>query len=504
MPGPVPPLGAPPHPGSDEELGELPPLDGDDDEPDAVAPAEIDEALETAGDPFDDSTGEDAAVDPADFEPLAREASWVDEPTDARDLDLGDTGLADFDESRIVADDSDEPVIAGDDVAFGDGPERVSLDAGDEGPLDADEELRDEDLPAFDSDEEGEPDEAGFWDEKAIVEASASLPWANHPWSGVGAPLPVVRARALVCVPRGALVAVQLDRSAGAARRRVPVRSRATELARVDLEGAVDVVDTSSVEDLDGVEIDAVASGVDRVALVLSDGRLFVSAGAPPRFERRAEGVIAADVLSLGETMWIRTRAGGLAVSTDGARSFARCAAPGRVVAIAPDGTDRIAALVVGEEEGAVALLRGSRDGTVIREPIDAPPPGRGDSAPAFATRGRLVAYAGPTGVVRRGVDGTWRSSSWAGRVTAAAFADAEGTLLVATYSEADDATSLVRLDAGGKASVVARVGATPDHSDGDGMVLALACDDSRGVVWLAGGFGVAAFAIGAQGLAAE
>jgi hypothetical protein len=506
MPVQAPPVGAPRRPATEEELDELPPLDGDDDEPDLVAPAEIDESPPTAGDPFDDSTGEDAAVDPADLAPLAREASWVDEPPDALDLALGDTGLTDFEEGRSAADDCDEPAIAADDIAFGETLDRVSLDAGDEGPLGADDELREEDLPAFDADEEGEPDEAGFWDEKALVEASASLPWAMHPWSGVGAPLPVVRARALVCVRRGALVAAQMDppSPAGGLRRRGTTGSRATELARVDLEGAVDVVDTSSVDDLDGAEIDAVAAAADRVALVLSDGRLFVSAGVSPRFERRAEGVVAADVLSLGETMWVRTRAGGLVVSTDNALSFARCAAPGRVVAIAPDGTERIAALVVGDAEGAIAVLRGARDGTVIREPVDAPPPARSGSSPAFAAKGKLVAYATPTGVVRRGADGVWRSSSWGGRVTAAAFVDAEGTLLVATYSDADDATSLVRLDVAGEASVVARVGATPDHSDGDGLALAMACDDSRGVVWLAGGFGVAAFAIGAQGLAAE
>src|SRR5215469_4926805 len=145
MPIQAPPVGAPRRPGTEEELEELPPLDGDDSEPDSLAPAEIDESPPTAGDPFDDSTGEDAAVDPADVEALAREASWVDEPPDAMDLPLGDTGLSEFEESRGAADDGDEPAIAADDIAFGESPDRVSLDAGDEGPLDADDELREED-----------------------------------------------------------------------------------------------------------------------------------------------------------------------------------------------------------------------------------------------------------------------------------------------------------------------------------------------------------------------
>jgi hypothetical protein len=51
---------------------------------------------------------------------------------------------------------------------------------------------------------------------------------------------------------------------------------------------------------------------------------------------------------------------------------------------------------------------------------------------------------------------------------------------------------------------VVARIGAVQTVRDSssagvagaDGRTLAIACDDSRGVVWVAGGFGLAAFAI--------
>jgi hypothetical protein len=77
------------------------------------------------------------------------------------------------------------------------------------------------------------------------------------------------------------------------------------------------------------------------------------------------------------------------------------------------------------------------------------------------------------------------------------AFVDDDGTLLVAAYSEVEDMTGLVRIDASGRLSVVARVGALRDQGESDGRVLSLACDDARGVVWLAGGFGVAAFSMG-------
>jgi hypothetical protein len=504
-PAPASPAGSPRDPPKDDDdhLDDLPPLDGDDEEPPESAPApDLDESIAAGSDSLDDSTGEDDAVDPDEIEPLARESTWVDEPADAADLDLGDTELAHFDDDRAGADDADEPAIATDDFSFGESPERVGLDAGDEGPIDADEELRDEDLPAFDADDEGEPDAAGFWDEKLIAEGPTGVPWAPRPWASVGAPLPLSRVRGLVCVPRGALVAAQTDAPApsDAGQRRARGGGPATELARVDLEGTVDVVDTSELGE--GVEIEAVAASGDWMAVVSSDGRLFVSENASPRFERRAEALAAADAVALGEeTIWLRTRSGGLAVSTDRALSFARCAVPGRVVAISANGTAAIGALVVDDGDRPVAILRGANDGTVAREPIEAP----ALAAPAaWAVRGSLVAYAGIGGMVRRGADGVWRTFPWEGRATAAVFIDAAGTLLVATYSEADDATSLVCLDPAGKASVVARAGSAPEHSDADGQVIALACDDSRGVVWLAGGVGVAAFAIGAQALATE
>jgi hypothetical protein len=80
--------------------------------------------------------------------------------------------------------------------------------------------------------------------------------------------------------------------------------------------------------------------------------------------------------------------------------------------------------------------------------------------------------------------------------VTALAFVDDAGTLAVASYSDADDTTALVRLDAAGRAAVVARIGPARAEGEADGRVLAMDYDEARGVVWVAGGFGVAAFAV--------
>ncbi len=467
-------------PPTDDDLDDLPPLDGDGEEP-GDPEAELDDDLDPEnGDPLDDATSEDAPVDADELDGEEGGKSWIDEAADAPDLELGDTGLVVFDESLSGLDDSAEPDPGGDDVGFGETGEKATLDSGDEGPLDPDEELRDEDLPAFDADDEGEPDEAGFWDPKVVADEQLGVAWASEPWPRVGAPLALVRATALTCVPRGVLVAARADASAGAA------------LAQVDLEGSVEVLDAVGLRG----DIDAIAVDAARIAVVFDGGRLGVAPRETLKFERVAEGIAVAAVQAVAGCLWVLTRSGALLVSTDGACTFARCPIAGFATSLAADGAGGIAALVVGEGGQPVAIVRGVTDGTVAREPIDAPAaavPG------AFAVRGGYVAYAaGTSGVVRRGTDGTWRSFPWDGRVTALAFVDGAGTLVAATHSDADDATSLVRLDASGRTTVVARIGAPADHPEADDQVVALTSDDSRGVVWLAGGFGVTAFAVSA------
>ncbi|HEY5243807.1 MAG TPA: hypothetical protein VIJ22_20140, partial [Polyangiaceae bacterium] len=176
-----------------------------------------------------------------------------------------------------------------------------------------------------------------------------------------------------------------------------------------------------------------------------------------------------------------------------------------------------VAALVTDDAGGVSGLVRarGTNDGAIEHERLDAP--GAVGLRAVLAVRGVHVACATRRGgVMRRGVDGTWATHVWEGRITALAFVDDAGTLVAATYSEADDTTALVCLAATGsvagepRAQVVARIGPArgPGGADGvaaddgegaldaDARVLALAHDDARGVVWVAGGFGVAAFAV--------
>src|ERR1700691_5992083 len=141
----------------DDELDELPPLD---DEPAPAPEADVGELLEEQkGDAsLDDATGEDAPVDADELEVNEAEGGWLEEPADAPDLDLGDVAMVEL--GDLGGDDLEEPGVEGQDFGLVEGPEHGDLDGGDEGPVAADEELREEDLPDLDADDEGDLQDA--------------------------------------------------------------------------------------------------------------------------------------------------------------------------------------------------------------------------------------------------------------------------------------------------------------------------------------------------------
>jgi hypothetical protein len=143
---------------------------------------------------------------------------------------------------------------------------------------------------------------------------------------------------------------------------------------------------------------------------------------------------------------------------------------------------------------GADFPVARAAEASLHREPLEGPDV---RSPALLAVRGEHVAYVGRrSGVVRRLRGAAPQEFAWEGRVTAMVFVDDAGTLVAATYSEGDDTTSLVRLDDVGQPSVVARLGPARAEAEADGRVQAMAYDSDRAVVWVAGGFGVAAFAV--------
>ena len=350
-------------------------------------------------------------------------------------------------------------------------------------------------MPDLDADEDGDLDDVALVDPGFAADEPLGLPWAAEPWSRVGAPVALDVATAVACSGHGALAAGQSE-------------GGAAEMVRIDLEGTTQVVVTVGLE---VARVRALAVDGERVAAIVEGGGVFLSSDGGSSYVRLPSEVDAAEMAWESGALWIRSRGGSLRVLAGG--SLEPHALPGTVVAIANDWGHAIGALVADRTGRALSLVRWSAGGAAPerRETSAANPPG----PPAIlAVRGEHAAYAGRRGVVRRGADGTWAAHLWEGRITALAFIDDRGTLVAATYSDSDDTTALVRLDPGAAgaatARVVARLGPSPivgapsggrtatrAHDDGgDGRVLALAYDDARGVVWVAGGFGVVAYAV--------
>ena len=198
------------------------------------------------------------------------------------------------------------------------------------------------------------------------------------------------------------------------------------------------------------------------VRLDLEGGVVAVAAAGLPVAEVRA-------LAAQGELV-VASTDGGLYASEDGGETFA-----------AVDG--------LGSGVASLAAEVAEPDASEV---VDAAVPAIGDRL------GDARAIAGARGgVVRDQGDGVWEPFPWPGAVTALAMLDDRGTLVAASYSDGDDATALVRLDEAGIAVIVARVGATRSDPESDGRVASMAFDAARGVVWLAGGFGVLALSVG-------
>lgn len=488
----------------EDELGELPPLDGDSrDQPEGDADYGdlIDGAQDQAT--LDDATGEDDPLDANDLELDDVEGGWLGEAGEAEDNDPGDGSVVDFgDEAPVVEEPGaspsegvrevdDDARLGDEDLGVGDAPEHGGLDAGDEGPVDPDEELRESDLPALDADDEGELEDSALIDGTFGSEEPLGLPWAAQPWPRVGAPVALVAATAVACAGRGALVVGRSE--AGVA-----------ELVRVDLEGTCERLPAAG---LAASEVCALAVDKQVVAAVLRGGGFVTSTDAGGSFAPIAgplgEGVAASDAVFASGRLWVRTRAGGLLAlslhdeGTSARPPFERCPVPGMAGAIAcdtADGAPVAAVLVVDDAARPTAVIHLPGGAPTRRDAIDMP---EADSPALFAVHGRRLAYAARQGGL------VWRTSGdasklfeWGGRITALSFVDDAGTLIVSTYSDSDDTTTLVRLDAWGSASVVARIGAAQSDPESDGRIVAIARDEARGVLWVVGGFGVAAFAV--------
>jgi hypothetical protein len=486
----------------DEELEELPPLDGGiDDEAETPAPdLEEDELPDGGGDPFDDKTGDPTQGDgAAELELSGSEGGWLEEADEAEGLDIGDAEL--LSEETDLLRDNEEPGTGNEDYGIDDPEGALDTDGGEEGPGDADEELREEDLPRLDADEGGSPDdedfvEAGFGaDEEAL-----GIAWGAERWQRVGAPLELGPVRTLACVAGGVLVG-------------------GSGLFRVDLEGGVERL---AAVGLLGGDVTGVWSIDGTVWVRTEDGELFASNDQGGTFARAAawralvrpdEAAAGIQVVVGGGGLWARTAQGTLLFSGGYGQAFEVVDAAGFVAAV---GTD--APHVAGVPGDFVAVVRTLRGGEIVRGHHGAlvhtalPVAVRGAvrAAVTGAVAGALAGeeLAGPLRVATRGLDialspenATVSVSldggvSWARAPkteTATALAWSKAGLLVGLFDERQERAYLAHVSPGGQTHLLAEMAAAPP--DLEGGILALAFDEARGVVWVAGGFGVAALA---------
>ncbi len=157
----------------------LPPADGDEDDNEALGDAEDADDVTVPGDahdPYDDALADESAfADPID---VVEEASALgDDETGVGD-DAGDA-VAAREETGLLGD--DDPLgVEGEDFGLEEDPRDGEKDSGEEGFEEAEEELRAEDLPDLDADEEGEAEDDLFFED--LPREGEGLPWDDRGW----------------------------------------------------------------------------------------------------------------------------------------------------------------------------------------------------------------------------------------------------------------------------------------------------------------------------------
>jgi len=471
-------------PPRDEELEELPPLDGGtDDDAEAPAPDLDEEELPAdSGDPFDDRTGDPTQGDgSAELDLSGKEAGWLEGSDEAQGLDIGDDDLVS--EEANLLHDNEEPGTGDEDYGIGGDEEKSDADGGEEGPGDADEELREEDLPRLDADEGGSPDDEDFVEEGfGEDEAALGVPWAAERWDRVGAPLEAGPVRAVACVTGGALVG-------------------GLGLFRVDLEGGVDKL---SAKGLDRGDVSRVSALGSAVVVTNEEGEPWVSEDRGASFrpvvawralvrpDEAAAGIEVVIAHANGE-VWGRTAQGTLLFSADLGASFEVVDLGGFVAAVAVDAAGQLAALV--RTLRGSELARGPRKALVHTSLTGALLPDELAGKVQIALRGADVALAPEGRTLSLSLDGgvTWSRVQGTSSATALAWSKEEGCLLVGLFDERNERAYLAHVSPRGEPRLVAEMTAAPP--DVEGGIQALAFDEARGVVWIAGGFGVTALA---------
>lgn len=431
----------------DDWSPELPALDGEEEE-DATA-GELDDELssfEDEGDPFDDAVAGDS-LDEADFDDIAEDEAMVAGDDEDDEIDIGDVGIADFDENAAFAADADE-WEGDDDYADLEGAiASVPDDGGEEGLFDASEEAIDEALPELDADDNDELSEGLLLEDatSALLVDESLPPWADVAWEK--------KPLALAFEERGELLSLATGESLCAA---------------VDVRGEL-LVSRDRGESFETVRV---ATG--------------------------ANDEIVQVALSKAGTLHLLTASGALLVGNDGV--FSTTSRSGILAMALTDG--KLAALSADPSHG-LELIESADAGTSwTARPLDgAAVVVAAAPNPVLATSGAAFGMGSEAGLVVSRDGAEFELVPGCAGTVALTFAGegSDAPLFAAVYRETENRTYLVRVSPEGHAEVVADLGATDAILDDDAEPIAcanaLAWDASRKVLWVAGGFGLVALA---------
>ncbi len=452
----------------DDGLGELqplPPLDGETEEesPDEELDA-VDDPDETEKNLLDDATGEGEPVD--DLEQVGAEGGWLDDAADAEDLDVGGHEVDDLERTNLL-EDADEPGVGDEDFGLEGHGTAVAGDAGEEGPEGADEELREEDLPRLDADEDGELDDEVFVDAwPATGGADERPPWDDRAWErapgspSVGMARSVVTIDARVAVVGGASIVLAEEGSATPAGGTSIHGFAIAGVARLS-----DAVVAATAGGLFSSDLAGTASGLGEFRELR--GWTALSAGAP------------VEIAAHGARIWARTKEGAVFASGDRGETWGVLAAEG------------ISAVTVTPEGELVAVARAG----VVRGPqlvSWGPPLPLAEGALATVrARGHAVVVGAFGAGAFRSTGGEWERLAGTGSVTALTLLDDDGTTLVALQATDEERSWIARAGSDGVARIVVELGGE-GGDDGDPRVLDLAWRDDARIAWAVGAFGVA------------
>lgn len=444
----------------DMRLDELPPLDEDD----ALLGDELEEPLDA--EPQDDDAYDDREADdlPGEDEPL----ELLDDDNDSEDaehLDVGGAELETEDDEPLGADDGYAPGIKEeyDTDELTESPE----DGGAEGLGEGFTFELDEQIPLLDEEEESGIDDLAV-SEELLSPSFAPLPSSDpSPWSRLTPIAP--RASLSAVAVRGAAVL-----AAGDAAYSVDASAQTASVA-VGVEGPFSQVALSLKDS-------------PQAALLTRAGALWLpdEAGAasqlPPPDGQRVTGIgwATAGLLALTARGVFCHRADGWRVVLTGAT----CA-----LATSHRG-DTLIARRDDETTLGLYLLARDHDALTKRAQISASP----DETPLLAVNDGGIAIATSEGLLLARGEGELQVVERCAGVAALVFAGegADAPLMLALTRDEGQRSYLARVDARGRATVVAEM--PPCDEESEPGPLALGWDASRGVIWIATTAGLSAY----------